>query len=394
MNLVREFKDNFYFVGVNDRETDIFEALWPLPQGVSYNSYLIDDEQVALVDTVKIDYCEEYLDNIREIIGDRKIDFLIINHMEPDHSGSVSELLNVYPDMEIIGNKKTMGFLEGFYGITDNTRVVDAGDTLDLGEYTLEFHLTPMIHWPETMMTYEKKEKILFSGDAFGSFGTLNGGVFDDEVNLDDFREETGRYYTNIVARYSPLVSKTIDRFSDLEIKVIAPTHGPVWRDNPGYIVNYYKQLSEQKTEDGAAIVYGSMYGNTKKMAERIAASLSREGIKDIKVYDVSRTDVSYLINDIWRYRAVILGACTYNTKLFPPMQYLLAALENRNLKNNLLGIFGSYSWSGGAVDRLKEFAEASQLELVEPVIEAEYSPGEDAFTDCDRLGKKIAKNM
>lgn len=392
MNRALPITDNIYWVGVNDRETSLFESLWPLPEGVSYNSYLILDDKVALIDTVNISYSETYLEKINSILAGRKIDYLIINHMEPDHSGSIKALKAVYPDIKIIGNNKTINFLKGFYGIDKDTQEVNEGDMLDLGDHKLKFFLTPMIHWPETMMTYYEKDKVLFSGDAFGGFGSLPGGIFDDEIDTDYFEDEIRRYYTNIVAKYSPLVKKTISRLEDLNIRIVASTHGPIWRNNPQYIIDKYKKWSSYEVEKGVVIVYGSMYGNTKKMAEEIARTLAEKGVEKIKLYDVSRTHISYIISDIWNYKGVILGSPTYNTELFPPMAALVRALENRVLKNHLLGIFGSFSWSGGAVKELKEYSENSNLKVVEPIIESKFSPDSDVIKKCWTLGENMAK--
>ena len=228
MSKVINIKDNVYWVGVNDRETDIFEALWPLPDGISYNSYLIVDEKVVLVDTVGNTYSDLLIDNIESVLGDRKIDYLIINHMEPDHSGSIRTLKAKYPGIQIIGNQKTASFLNGYYGI-QNIKTIEEGDTLDLGEKELEFFITPMLHWPETMMTYEKEDKILFSGDAFGSFGALDGGILDSDIDLDFFEDEIRRYFSNIVGKYSPIVQKTLPELADIKINIVASTRAPIW---------------------------------------------------------------------------------------------------------------------------------------------------------------------
>lgn len=386
--------ENIYWVGANDKETNLFESLWPLPNGVSYNAYLIVDEKVTLVDTVKITYHDTYLDKIKNLLGDRKVDYLIINHMEPDHSGSIKALREAYPEVEIVGNKRTMDFLEGFYSITDGTRVVKEGDTLDLGEHKLQFYLTPMVHWPETMMTYEQTEKVLFSGDAFGGFGSLDGGVFDDEINIKYYEDEIRRYFANIVAKYSPMVVKAYEKVKDLDLQIIAATHGPVWRENPQYIIDEYVKWSTYQTKKGVVIVYGSMYGNTKVLAEEIARTLAEEGIKEVRLYDVSRTHLSYLISDIWNYKGLILGACTYNTEIFPPVAALTDALANRQIKNHILGIFGSYSWSSAAVKKLQAFNEKVKLPLIEPVIESKFSPTDEKLEKCRQLARNMAKEI
>jgi flavorubredoxin len=384
-----------YWIGVNDLETHLFEAIWPLPRGVCYNSYLIDDEKIALVDTVKRGFFPQFLEKIKEVLKNGKtVDYLIVNHMEPDHSGSMRVLLDVFPNIKIVGNKKTVDFAKGFYGDDAAFHVVEDGDTLKLGKHTLTFYLTPMVHWPETMMTYDTKDKILFSGDAFGGFGTLNGGIFDDEVDLDYFEYEILRYYSNIVAKYSPMVQKSLGKLKDLEVKLIAATHGPIFRKNPSYIVDLYDRWSKQETERGAVIVYASMYGNTQVMAESIARSMAREGIERIMLHNISKSDLSFILTDIWKFKGIVLGSCTYNTKLFPPMDMLVRTLDNDRLTGRVLGIFGSYSWSGGGVKALLEYAGKCPNYHMEPVIEAKYSPSEDDREKCVLLGKNMAAEI
>lgn len=394
MNNSIKLTDDVYWVGVNDKETDLFESLWPLPEGIAYNSYIIEDEKIALIDSVKINYNDTFLEKVKTVIGDKKVDYLIINHMEPDHSGSIKSLRQTYPEMEIIGNSKTMGFLEGFYNITEGTRVVEEGDQLDLGSRKLTFYLTPMVHWPETMMTFDEKDKILFSGDAFGGFGSLNGFLFDDEVNDEQYKDEIRRYFSNIIGKYGPVVHNTIKKLKEKidKIEMIGSTHGLVWRENPMHIVEEYDKWALQESEEGVVVVYGSMYGNTKAMAEAVARSLSENGIENIKLFDVSRKHSSFIINDIWKYNGLVIGSCTYNTGIFPPMEYLLQSLDIRNLKDRTLGIFGSYSWSGGALERLKEFQEEVSCHPVQPIIESKFSPDSNTFEQCYELGKNVAE--
>ncbi len=385
---------NIYWVGVNDRRTDLFESIWPLPRGVAYNSYLIVDEKIALIDTVKAPFQMDYLEKIRKVIGERRIDYLVINHMEPDHSGSITFLREIFPDLKIVGNKKTLEFLRDFYGVDDNTIIVADGETLPLGSTTLEFRLTPMVHWPETMMTYDTSSKMLFAGDAFGAFGALDGGIFDDELDIGYYEDETLRYFSNIVGKYSQMVLKAAEKLSGLDIRVIGATHGPVWRKNPRHVIDLYLKWSRQETEKGAVVAFASMYGNTEKMADTVARALSEGDIEKVIVHDVSRTHVSYLIRDIWRYRGLVLGSCTYNLKLFPLMELLIGFLENEGIKNHVLGLFGSYSWSGGAVKRLLEFSEKIKLDMVEPVVEIKCSPTADDLKRCAEIGAAVARKL
>ncbi|MFH1652867.1 MAG: FprA family A-type flavoprotein [Pseudomonadota bacterium] len=388
-------KKDVYWVGANDRETHLFEGLWPLPRGVSYNAYLIDDKKTALIDTVKNNSFESYLNKIRCVTGeDKKIDYLIINHMEPDHSGSIKMLLEVHPEMQIVCNKKTVDFLKHFYGITENLKIVEDGDVLDLGKRKLKFFLTPMVHWPETMMTYLTDEKVLFSGDAFGGFGALDGGIFDDEVDIDFFEDEILRYFSNIVGKYCPMVQKAIAKLKGLEVRMIASTHGPIWRTNPTSIVERYDRWSKHEAEEGVVITYASMYGNTEKMMEALARGLAEEEICKIRIHNVSTTHISYLIRDAWRYKALILGSPTYDTKLYPLMDNFIRMLEHKGLTNRLLGLFGTYGWSGGGVSTLTEFAKKGKWELIEPIIEAHCSPTMDDLQNCYHLGQKVVKRL
>jgi len=384
---------DIHWVGVNDYETELFEALWPLPRGVSYNSYLILDEKVALVDTVKAMGLDDHLAKIRSLLGpDRAIDYLVVNHMEPDHSGSITALRGIFPRMQIVGNRKTAAFLEALYGLTDNLHTVEDGDTLRLGRHTLQFLLAPMLHWPETMVTYDPAERVLFSGDAFGGFGALPEGIFDDEVDLAEVEDETRRYFANILGKHCQPVQKALGRLGGLEIAVVAATHGPVWRKDPRRIIGWYDRWSRQQTEEDATIVYGSMYGHTASMAEAVARGLARAGVAQVRVHNVSRTHGSFILSDVWRYRGLVLGSPTYNTSLFPPVDDLVRLLANLRLKDRAVGVFGTYGWSPGAVKALRQFVEAAKLQLIEPVVEANFSAKAEDLQQCARLGRNLAE--
>ncbi len=363
--------ENIYYLGFNDRRTNLFENIWPIPHGISYSSYLIVDDKIALVDTVERSFIDDYLDQIDDIIGDRTVDYLIINHMEPDHSGALKAIVQKYPEITLVGNKKTFGFVETFYMSPENVMLVHDDSTLDLGKHKLQFQTIPMVHWPETMITFEETNKILFSGDAFGSYGTLDGGIFDDEINLDFYEIEVMRYFTNIVGKYCPHTQRAIKKLAPLDFKMIAATHGPVWRTDLDWILTRYNKWSSYDLARGVVIVYGSMYGNTQKMAEVIARRIAERGIKNIRVYDASKTHSSYIINDIFKYKGFIVGSAAYNNALFPNVEILLSTIEHMAPKNHLLGIFGNYSWNGGGVKNLKTFAEKIKWEMVyEPIEE------------------------
>ncbi len=389
-----EIIKNIYWVGVNDYDTYLFESLWPIPEGISYNSYLIMDKKAALIDLVKEAEETAFIDNLKDLLKGKKIDYLIINHMEPDHSGALKMVVEHYPDIKIIGNEKTLNFVKLFYNIETNLQCINDNDKLSMGEYEFQFYFTPMVHWPESMVTYEINNQILFSSDIFGGFKRLNGGIFDYELDLNSYESEIRRYFSNVIGKYYSLAQKCLCKLKEKSFKIIAPAHGPVYKENPGFIVDLYDKWSRLEAEKGVVIAYASMYGNTRVMAETIARTLSEKGIKEIKLFDVAKTDRSYIINEIWKYKAFILGACTYNAEIFPDMYNLLFLLENKKMVNKYIGIFGSFSWSGGALKRLKEFAEKSKLELITPSPEAKCSPNEEALKDCEELAKNIAARV
>ncbi len=388
--------DDVFYLGVNDRRTHLFENMWPLPNGVSYNSYLIKDEKTALIDTVEHGGVQEFLDKIEGVIGkEGKIDYLIINHMEPDHSGAIQAIVDRYPEVQLVGNLKTFKIVEAYYGYKDNLLEIKDGDTLDLGKHQLKFVMTPWVHWPETMMTYEVTQKMLFSGDAFGSFGTLDGGIFDDEIEFEEYYEEDmRRYFSNIVGKYSNMVQKAFKKLDGVEVNYVCATHGPIWRSNVQKVLSLYDKWSKYETEEGVVIIFGSMYGNTEMMADAIARSLSEEGIKKIRVYDASKTHLSYLINEIWRYKGVILGSSAYNSGMLPPMEHLTNTIAHTGVKEHVWGVFGSYSWNGGGVKNLIKFAENSGLELVADPVDTKGIPGDESFAQCKELAKAMANKL
>ncbi len=394
-----EITNGIHYVGVNDRHKHIFEGLWPLPYGVSYNSYIIADEKIALVDTVEADFFTQYLDNIRSVIGDRPIDYIIVNHMEPDHSGSLTLIKKYYPNAKIVGNKKTFGMMQGFYRVGNDadgdTLEVKNGDTLQLGSHTLAFTLVPMVHWPETMVTLDTTANVLFSGDAFGCFGALNGAYIDAEMNCDIYWDEMLRYYSNIVGKYGTPVQQALKKLAGVKIDYICSTHGPVWHEHIERVVGMYDRLSRYEGADGLVIAYASMYGNTERAAEVIARAASEAGVKNIIMHDVSRTHHSYIIADIFRYRALILGAPTYNNGLYPQMESLLSELAGRDMKNRLLGWFGSFSWAGKAMKTIGEWNETRlHFEPVGTPVEIKQSLDEATTRACEELGRAMGERL
>ncbi len=358
---IREIVKNIFYVGVNDRVTHRFEALWPLPNGVSYNSYIaVGTEKVALIDTVSVDEVREFFNNIDTITKGAKIDYLVINHMEPDHSGSIREVAAAYPDLKIVGNSKTIEMVKGFYHVDDNRFLeIKDGDSIDLGGRILKFYLTPMVHWPETMMTYVEDARLIFSGDAFGTFGALNGGLIDRDMDTDVYIREMYRYYSNIVGKYGRFVEKALEKLKDLPIEYICSTHGPVWNEKIPEVMEIVKGLAAYRSEPGAVIIYGSMYGNTAEVAEMIARRLSAQGVKKIIIHNASHSSMSDMISDAFRYEILIVGSATYSMTLMPPVDTFMIAMVTREIKNKVLGFFGGYTWAKGAVTgKLSTYAE------------------------------------
>ena len=392
---MKEIANKVYYVGVNDRHKALFEGLWPLPNGVSYNSYLIDDDKVCLIDTVEVDFFVQFMENLREVIGNRPVDYIVINHMEPDHSGSLSLIRKYYPNVQIVGNKKTFDMLKGFYDIESGTVEVKNGDTLELGHHTLNFFMTPMVHWPETMMTLDTTAGTLFSGDAFGCFGALNGGIIDKDIDCSSFWLEMVRYYSNIVGKYGTPVQNALKKLKDVSFDYICSTHGPIWHEHIERVVSLYDAMSKYETEEGIVICYGTMYGNTERMAETIARSASEAGIKNIVLYNVSKTHHSYIIRDVFRYKALIVGAPTYNTGLYHEMDVLLSEMANRDIKHHLLGWFGSYGWAGKAVAKIKEWNDNElHFEAVGEPVEMKLAMNDEVKKQCEALGKAVADRL
>lgn len=397
---MQEITSRVRYVGVNDRNKNLFEGLWPLPNGVSYNSYLIVDNKVCLVDTVEVDFFVPYIKNIQAVLGDRKIDYLVVNHMEPDHSGAISLIRKYYPEVKIVGNRKTFDMMEGFYGIGTDRVEVRNGDTIDLGGSTLTFVMTPMVHWPETMMTVmeEKEEngrRILFSGDAFGCFGALNGGLIDSQINCDTFWLEMVRYYSNIVGKYGTPVQNALKKLAGIRLDYICSTHGPVWHEHIARVVDMYDRMSRYRTEEGLVICYGTMYGNTERAAEVIARAASEAGIRNIVMYNVSKTHHSYIIRDVFRYRGLIVGAPTYNTGLYHEMDVLLSELAGRDIKDHCIGWFGSYAWASKAVTKIQEWNENHlHFEPVGTPVEIRQSLSDGTTAQCVALGQAMAERL
>ena len=393
--ILSELNKGIYYVGVNDRTSSLFESLWSLPAGVSYNSYIVKGDKTALIDTVHISKAKNFIANIKTAIGDSPIDYVVINHMEPDHSGAIDYIVKSFPDVTIVGNKKTIEMIEGFYGSISNTKVINDGDVLDLGDgKSLKFVITPMVHWPETMMNFEQSSSTLFSGDAFGCFGALNGGVIDAECDVESYIPEMYRYYAAIVAKYGTFVIKAIEKLKGLRINRICPTHGPVWQDYMMHVIDLYDRLAHFTPQNGAVIVYGSMYGNTEDIAELIARELTVNGVS-VRMHNIATADLSVVLADIMRFKGLIIGAPTYNSSIFPPIQNLIEAIVSRGIKNRVLSTFGSYTWGPGISVKIEKSFESLNYDTVSCKIEMKQSIlDNDLYNRIEEFAKVFAEKV
>ena len=367
---MERISQKIYSVGVNDTDKILFEGLWPLPYGVSYNSYLVVDEKIVLIDTVESGFEEDFLYNIREAIGDRPVDYLVVNHMEPDHSSLTAYMMDTYPDLMIIANAKTVPMLQGYYDVPlERIHVVAEGDKVSLGNCSLQFYMIPMVHWPETMVTWLQEENTVFSGDAFGTFGAVPGSIVDEEGTLVEYKDEMIRYYSNIVGKYGKPVQTALKKLSGLQVMRICSTHGPVWENEVSEVVALYDRLSRYEVGRGVCIVYGSMYGNTAAAAEALALELEAldipYAIHDLAGNNYGDLGLSGALRDVFKYDTVVVGSPTYNNGIYPPVEAFMKALQARLIKGRRFYAFGSYTWSASAVNQLNAMAQAMDFEIL-----------------------------
>ena len=381
--------DAVKYIGVDDTTLDLFESQYVVPEGVSYNSYIILDEKTALMDTVDKRGMEAWEQNLSSALGSRKLDYLIVQHMEPDHSGSLQRLLELYPDVTVVGNAKTFQLISQFFENMplENTLTVKDGDTLELGSHTLQFLLTPMVHWPEVMMTYESTEKLFFSADAFGKFGALS------LTEEDDWACEARRYYFNIVGKYGGPVQALLKKASALDIQTICPLHGPVLKENLGYYLDIYNTWSSYTPEDkGVLIAYASIHGNTAAAAERLGELLREKGVEKVVVSDLAREDIAEVIEDAFRYDRMILAASSYDAGVFPPMQDFLQHLQTKAYQNRKVGILENGSWAPSAGRTMKAALETMRnIELIEPIVTIKSTLKESDLPALEALADAFA---
>lgn len=399
MYCTRKVAEDIYWIGGSDRRLALFENLFPIPRGVAYNSYLIMDEKTVVMDTADASITRQFIENIAHVLNGRPLDYLVVNHMEPDHCANIEELLVRYPEMKIVGNVKTHNMIRQFYDadLEGKTITVKEGDTLSLGKRTLHFFFAPMVHWPEVMVAWEETDKILFSADAFGSFGALNGNIFNDEVNFDrDWLADARRYYTNIVGKYGPQVQNALKKLSALEIQMICPLHGPIWRNDLGYLLDKYDKWSRYEPEDKAVVImYASMYGNTENAANVLAAELAEAGVKNIAMYDVSNTHVSELIAEVFRCSHLVLAAPTYNNGIYPAMLNFLHDMKALNVQRRTVALLENGSWAPTSAKQVRALLEEMKgMEILEPVVTVKSSLKEDSLNSIKELADAIVKSL
>lgn len=399
MFFYQQLENDLYRIGVNDRRTARFENMFPMPDGVSYNSYLIKDEKKVLFDTVDASFINDFYSNLNHALGEDKLDYLVITHMEPDHSSAINMVLKDHPDCKLVGNKKTFQFLEQFFGdeFKDRYLEVKNGETLEIGKRTLEFIFAPMVHWPEVMFVLSSEGE-LFSADAFGTFGAIEGHYSSDLIDMDRaFIDEARRYYINIVGKQGRSVIAILKKLEGKDIKMILPLHGPIHRqkDKIEYFIEKYKTwASFESEEEGVLIAYSSMYGNTEEAADMLAYELSENGVKNIHIYDVSEYDYSYIISDAHKFSNFVYTAINYNTDLYPRMDAFLRELVGTGFQNRKVSVITNMSWGGRAEKIAEEILEGSKLEKIGETISLKSSLDEEKVGEIKELAKAIADSM
>ncbi len=393
MHCTRKITDDIIWVGANDRRLARFENLYPLDKGVSYNSYLILDEKTCLMDTMDQNEGRRFAENVKYALNGRRLDYLVVQHMVPDHCANISYIMNHYKEAKVVVNAKTLPMIKQFFGEVEESRflIVKEMDTLELGKHTLTFVMAPLVHWPEVMMTYDSYDKVLFSADGFGTFGAINGTIFDDEVDFDrDWLDEARRYYTNICGKYGVQVQAALKKAAGLDVQILCPLHGIIWRTNPGYFIDKYNIWSTyQPEEKGVMIAYASMYGNTENMAEIFAFKLAERGVK-VKLYDVSATDTSWLLSEAFHYSHILLASPTYNGGIYPLMHHLLNELKSHGLKNRTFAFVDNGTWGPVAgktmtkmVEELKDCQILDMTLSIKSALKAEHMDTIEAMADA-----------
>ena len=398
MHCVRKVTEDLYWVGGNDHRLALFENIHPIPRGVSYNSYLLLDEKTVLFDTVDWSIGRQFLENIEYVLDGRPLDYMVINHMEPDHGASIEEVLLRHPEVQIISTEKAFMLMRQFgFDVDGHMIEVEEGDVQSFGKHEVTFVYAPMVHWPEAMVSFDITDGTLFAADAFGSFGALDGKLFNDEVNFDrDWIDDARRYYTNIVGKYGPHVQSLLKKAGTIDIKTICPLHGPVWRTDLGYFLDKYDKWSRYEPEEqGVMIVYASMYGNTEAAAQNLAAKLCEKGMTNVVLYDVSNTHVSQLISETFRLSHIVLASVTYNLGIYPLMHNYLMDMKALNLQKRTFAIIENGSWACKAGSLMREFIDdMREMDILDEQVTLMSSMTEDNGSDMDTLADGLIESM
>ena len=399
MNNIREIENNLYYIGCSDRRLALFESAYPVPDGMSYNSYLLNDEKTVLLDTVDKSCSEQFFENLAAALAGKKLDYIIVHHMEPDHCALLQDVISIYPEVKIVCTQKTLNMINQFFDFDTENRVmlVKEGERLNTGSHEFVFYMAPMVHWPEVMVSYEKKNKILFSADAFGSFGAINGNLFDNEVSWErDYLDEARRYYTNIVGKYGLQVQMLLKKAAGLEIKMICPLHGLIIKENIGLFAEKYDKWSSYTPEkSGVLIAYTSVYGGTENAMNILAGMLADRGVKDIKMYDLSYTHYSKVLSECFKYSNLVFGTTTYNGGIFESMQNFLHILTDHNLQNRKISLVENGSWApvwGGQMKKLLEGLKG--IEFLEPGLCIKSTLKNNQIDELENVVNTIVKSL
>lgn len=399
MYCTRKVTDDLYWIGGNDRRLALFENVYPIPRGVSYNSYVLLDEKTVLLDTVDASINGLFFENLEHVLDGRALDYLIVNHMEPDHCAVIGDVVRRYPEVKLVCNAKTVPMLKQFFdfSVEERTVIVKEMDTLCTGKHTFAFVMAPMVHWPEAMVSYDTTDKILFSADGFGTFGAINGNLFADEVNFErDWLDDARRYFINIVGKYGVQVQNLLKKAATLEIRMICPLHGPIWRDNLGWFIEKYDTWSSYRAEDQAVMIaYASIYGNTENAAEILASKLADLGVKNIAMYDVSVTDPSVIVSEAFRCSHLVFASPSYNGGIFTKMETVLLELKAHSLQNRTVAIMENGTWAPVAGKQMKEiFAGMKNMTLLEESVTIRSAVKEAQQESLDALAQKLAASL
>ena len=399
MHSTRKVTDDLIYVGGSDRRLSRFENLFPIPKGVSYNSYVLLDEKTVLFDTADESISRQYIENVVHALNGRPLDYMVVQHMEPDHCAMIDDMLRRYPEAKMVCSAKAVGMFAQFYGtdVAARALVVKEGDKLSTGEHTLHFVMAPMVHWPEVMVTYDVEDKILFSADAFGTFGALAGNIFDDEITFDTtWMNDARRYYTNIVGKYGVQVQALLKKAASLDIEMICPLHGPIWRKDLGLLLEKYQKWSTYEPEDKTVMIaYATMYGNTENAANVLAGMLADKGVKNIAMYDVSETDVSELVAESFRCSHLVLAAPTYNSGIQPKMEAYLSDIKALNLQNRTVAVIDNGTWAATAGKQMIGMLEGMKnMTILENTISIKSALAENQLGALEALADELAKQV